>query len=125
MDENDRARALPRVHRLRADVFYGWFVVAGAFFVSLVSVGVGFYGQTVFLDGLIHEKGWTRESVSAASTLYFLTAGVAGMAVGMAATMESVGVLEAAGTGVVIGVGVLVVTYALNTRLSGKRQWTS
>ena len=82
MDENDRTRALPRVHHLRADVFYGWFVVAGAFFVSLVSVGVGFYGQTVFLDGLIHEKGWTRESVSAASTLYFLTAGVAGMAVG-------------------------------------------
>ena len=82
MSKDVRSRALPRVHRLQADVFYGWFVVGGAFFVSLVSVGVGFYGQTVFLDGLIHEKGWSRESVSAASTLYFLTAGVTGMAVG-------------------------------------------
>jgi MFS family permease len=75
---------LPTIHRLRPDAFYGWFVVAGTFVLSFVSVGIGFYGQTVFLDGLIHEKGWSQASVSGASTLFFMFTGVAGVAVGRA-----------------------------------------
>ena len=54
-----------------------------------------------------------------------LTGMVAGMAVGMAATRSPVSELEAAGTGALIGLGVLVVTYALNARISGKSQWTT
>jgi len=78
------ARPLPAVHRLRSDLYYGWFVVAGTFVLGFVSVGIGFYGQTVFLDGLIHEKGWSQASVSGASTLFFMFTGVAGVAVGRA-----------------------------------------
>jgi MFS family permease len=74
----------PRIQRLRPGLFYGWFVVVAAFLLSFVSVGIGFYGQTVFLDGLIHEKGWSKASVSGASTLFFMTTGFAGVPVGRA-----------------------------------------
>ncbi len=77
-------RPLPAVHRLRPDLYYGWFIVAGTFALSFVSVGIGFYGQTVFLDGLIHEKGWSKASVSGASTAFFMLTGVASAAVGRA-----------------------------------------
>lgn len=75
-------RALPAIHRLAPRAFYGWFIVAGTFALSFVAVGIGFYGQTVFLDALIREKGWSKESVSAASTFYFVVSGLAGIAVG-------------------------------------------
>ncbi len=76
--------ALPGIHRLRPGLFYGWYIVAGTFWLSFVSVGIGFYGQTVFLDGLIDEKGWSQASVSGASTLFFMITGVAGIPVGRA-----------------------------------------
>ncbi len=74
----------PLIQRLNPNLFYGWFIVAGTFLLSFVSVGIGFYGQTVFLDGLIHEKGWSRASVSAASTVFFMVTGLAGVPVGRA-----------------------------------------
>ncbi len=77
-------RPLPAIHRLRPQAYYGWFVVAGGFILSFVAVGIGFYGQTVFLDGLIREKGWAKETVSGASTLYFIVSGIAGNFVGRA-----------------------------------------
>lgn len=77
-------RPLPTVHRLSPGIYYGWFIVAGTFALSFVSVGIGFYGQTVFLDALIHEKGWSKASVSGGSTLFFMTSGMAGVLVGRA-----------------------------------------
>ncbi len=76
------ASPLPFVHRLVPQVYYGWFVMAGSFVLSFVSVGIGFYGQTVFLDGLIREHDWTKAEVSGASTFYFIVSGIAGMGVG-------------------------------------------
>ena len=75
-------RALPPIHRLRPELYYGWYVVAAGFALSFVSVGIGFYGQTVFLDGLIRENGWSKASVSGASTVYFITTGLVGVGVG-------------------------------------------
>jgi sugar phosphate permease len=77
-------RPLPAAHRLAPGLYYGWIIMAGSFLLSFVSVGIGFYGQTVFLDGLIRENGWTKETVSGASTLYFIVSGIAGIAVGRA-----------------------------------------
>ena len=76
------AQPLPSIHRLQPHLYYGWFVVAAGFALSFVSVGIGFYGQTVFLDGLIRENGWSKASVSGASTVYFITTGLAGIGVG-------------------------------------------
>lgn len=56
--------------------------MAGSFAISFVSVGIGFYGQTVFLDALIREHQWSKEAVSGGATLYFMVSGLAGIAVG-------------------------------------------
>ncbi len=75
-------RPLPGVHRAFPGVFYGWFVVAGAGLLAFVGVGVGFYGQTVFLDGLTRERGWAPASVAGASSFYFILSGLVGTWVG-------------------------------------------
>jgi predicted MFS family arabinose efflux permease len=81
-DKPDHTAPLPAVHKIAPNLYYGWIVMAGCFVLSFVSVGIGFYGQTVFLDSLIRENGWSKELVSGASTLYFIVSGVAGIAVG-------------------------------------------
>jgi MFS family permease len=53
-------------------VFYGWYVVAAAFFVALCSWGFGFYGPGVYLASLRTLHGWPATWVSAAVTLYYL-----------------------------------------------------
>ncbi|MCP4002928.1 MAG: MFS transporter [bacterium] len=75
---------LPAVHRLFPGVFYGWLIVFGSALVSFVCVGVGFYSQAVLLDSLVETRGFTRESISAASSLYFMVAGIAGSLIGLA-----------------------------------------
>lgn len=77
-------RGTPVFHRNSPAVFYGWYIVASSFFLSFVSVGIGFYGQAIFLDALIRTREWRPEEVSGASTLYFITVGVAGLLVGRA-----------------------------------------
>jgi MFS family permease len=50
--------------------------------VAFVGVGIGFYGQTVLLDGLSRAHGWSRASVSGAASLYFVSAALYGAVVG-------------------------------------------
>ena len=80
--EGGSTHALPALHRLFPGAFYGWFIVAGGSLLSFVVVGVGFYGMAVFLDGLCNERGWSRTSVSFATSLYFVTTGLAGSLIG-------------------------------------------
>jgi MFS family permease len=63
-------------------VFYGWVVVGGSALQSAVGVGVGFYTLTVLLDALVEQRGWSRDAVSGASTLYFLMSALSGTLVG-------------------------------------------
>ena len=77
-------RPLPALHRLAPQLFYGWIITAGAFLLSFVIVGVGFYSLTIFLDALCLDRGWSRASVSGATTLYFLTSGATGTLIGRA-----------------------------------------
>ena len=73
---------LPALARIAPGVFYGWWVALGACLVSFVCAGVGFYSQGVLLDALCHERGWSRASVSGATSVYFVVSGVAGLGVG-------------------------------------------
>jgi MFS family permease len=72
------------VHRLAPSLFYGWIITAGTFLLSFVIVGIGFYSLTIFLDALCLDRGWSRASVSGATTLYFLTSGATGTLIGRA-----------------------------------------
>ena len=56
--------------------------MAGAGLLTFVTVGIGFYGQTVLLDALSEHRGFSKVFVSAAATLYFVVAGLLGPFVG-------------------------------------------
>ena len=76
-------RALPRIHRLFPGVFYGWLVAFGSGVLAFAAVGIGFYGQTVLLEGLVSQRGWPLARVAGASTLFFVIAGAVGPAIGV------------------------------------------
>ncbi|MCZ6783597.1 MAG: MFS transporter, partial [Proteobacteria bacterium] len=79
-----RPRPLPALHRLFPNVYYGWIVTAACSVLSFLVVGIGFYGMVVFLDALVVDRGWDRASVSGATSLYWITTGVTGIAIGRA-----------------------------------------
>jgi MFS family permease len=72
----------PALQRSDSERFYGWFVVAGASLLAFVVVGVGFYCLAVLFDGLCREHGWPPTSVALATSLFFVTTGLAGALVG-------------------------------------------
>ena len=53
--------------------FYGWRVVAGAFFMAMFSWGTAFWGPPIFLGILTNKTGWSSSFVSIAVTVHFLT----------------------------------------------------
>ncbi|HTO53690.1 MAG TPA: MFS transporter [Myxococcota bacterium] len=81
--EGDAAHAaLPALARVAPGLFYGWWVAIGACLISFVCAGVGFYSQGVLLDALCHDRGWSRASVSGATSVYFIVSGPIGLGVG-------------------------------------------
>src|SRR5690242_4564305 len=79
----DGARRAPACVRLvRERVFYGWIVTLGCTALTFVVVGVGYYGQSVFLKPLRTEHHWSSAIVNGASALYFAVSGFAALAVG-------------------------------------------
>jgi sugar phosphate permease len=63
-------------------IFYGWWIAVAACLITFVGVGVGVYGPTVFLSALHDHHGWSRGSISIATTLYYLVGGVCGIFIG-------------------------------------------
>jgi MFS family permease len=61
------------------DRFPGNGVILGCFIVLTTSSGLGFYGLAVYLNAFSRERGWEVASVSLATTLFFLVAGVCGV----------------------------------------------
>jgi sugar phosphate permease len=93
------------LRRLAPRIFYGWLIAVGCGLVSFVVVGIGFYGVVVFLDALVTEHGWNRVEISAATSLYWIVTGVAGVALGRA--------VDRVGARSFLAVGVLVMSLAL------------
>lgn len=66
----------------RPRIFAGWVVVAAAFVVLMTNAGLGFYGLAVYLEALTREQGFGTGSVSAATSVFFVVAGLVGRSVG-------------------------------------------
>jgi MFS family permease len=66
----------------RKGMFYGWWMVVAGTIVFVISSGIGFYCNGVFLDPLIQLHGWSKGSVSLAITLFFFTIGIIGLIFG-------------------------------------------
>jgi len=52
--------------------FFGWTVVAGAFFLAMSGWGLGFYGPPVFLHTIHATRGWPVSLVASAITIHYL-----------------------------------------------------
>jgi len=61
-----------RVSRSSAKTFYGWRVVAAAFWLAVFGWGLGFYGPPVYLHAVREARGWSLILVSTAVTVHFL-----------------------------------------------------
>lgn len=64
-------------------IFYGWWVVAASFPISLYVSGIIFYGFTAFFEPLVKEFGWSYTKVSFAASLRGLEAGIFSPFVGL------------------------------------------
>jgi sugar phosphate permease len=64
-------------------IFYGWWVVAACFFISLYTGGVVFYGFTAIFEPLADEFGWSYAQISLAASLRGLEAGLLAPLIGM------------------------------------------
>jgi sugar phosphate permease len=56
--------------------FYGWYIAFAASLLTLITVGVGYYVLAVFLRPLQEAHGWSNTTVSAATSSYFIIAGI-------------------------------------------------
>ncbi|MBI4832638.1 MAG: MFS transporter [Candidatus Lindowbacteria bacterium] len=65
-------------------IYYGWWVVLGAFFTLFVCAGIGFFAFPVFLKAIEVEEGWSRTSLSIAGAIASLAAGFSTPAIGWA-----------------------------------------
>ena len=75
-------RGPPAARVLPTSVFYGWYVAVACGVMMWVTVGVGYYGLSVFLRPLQDEHDWSAAVVSGASGLFFVVSGVAAFVVG-------------------------------------------
>lgn len=64
--------------------FPGRQVIAGGFLSLTVTSGLSFYGLAVYLNAFSNERGWSLSSISLATTVFFVTGGVIGLAVARA-----------------------------------------
>jgi len=61
----------------RAETFFGWRVVTGAFVLAVFGWGIGFYGPPVFLQTIRATRDWPLALVSTAVTAHFLIGALA------------------------------------------------
>src|SRR5262245_10436859 len=92
-----------------AGMFYGWYVVGGAFLLALWSWGLGFYGSSIYIVALGREHGWSISTVSLAITTYYLIG--AGCIALIGDTMRRFGTHRVVAAGVLaMGAGVAALT---------------
>jgi MFS family permease len=63
-------------------IYYGWWVVGGAFLLLFCAVGTHFYAFPVFFDVMVREMGWARTQAALAMTIGTFVAGAMGVFVG-------------------------------------------
>lgn len=83
-----------------------WQLVGALFAMMMFSSGIGFYNQSVLLEALTRERGFSVSAASLASTVFFATSGLAGLAV--ASMIERIDARWSVAVGVVVCAASLV-----------------
>ncbi|MSP42446.1 MAG: MFS transporter [Alphaproteobacteria bacterium] len=75
------SRNAPLGEEPRPRIFYGWRVVASVFVIMTFSSGLGFYNISVILSALTREQGFSVSLASAATAVFFVVSGFAGLSI--------------------------------------------
>ena len=86
--------------------FYGWVVVAAAFFVALVAYGVQ-YSFGIFIDPLKADFGWSGELVGGAASLFMFSRGALAILTGRITDRHGPRIIVAIG-GLFLGLGLIL-----------------
>jgi len=90
-------------------IYYGWWVVGGAFLLLFCSMGTHFYAFPVFFDVMVREMEWARTQVALALSVGTFVLGVVGLLVG--GLIHKVGLRPVMVCGTLIaGLGFLLLT---------------
>ena len=92
-----------------------WQIVGALFAMMMFSSGLGFYNQSVLLEALTRERGFSVFSASFASTVFFATSGFVGLAV--ASLIERIDARWSVAAGVAICAASLVAIGRVETLL--------
>jgi len=96
-------------------IFYGYWIVAIAFFCSFINSGCGFYAFSLFVKPLQAEFGWSRGGIMVALSIFFLIGGVSAPAVGR--LVDRFGAKKVITTGAVItGLGFIILSMVHSLR---------
>ena len=87
----------------RSRLYFGWYIVAGAFLAQMLQAGLSVYAGGVFLVPMTEDLGWSRTEFTLAQTVGQVVTGAIGFFIG--AHVDRRG-----GRGVMIAGGVLVVS---------------
>lgn len=90
-------------------IYYGWWVVGGAFLLLFCSLGTHFYAFPVFFDVMVREMEWTRTQVALALTLGTFVIGAMGLLVGWLIHKVGLRPVMVCGT-LIAGLGFLLLT---------------
>jgi MFS family permease len=90
-------------------LYYGWWVVTGAFLLLFCSMGTHFYAFPVFFDVMVREMEWARTQVALALTVGTFVLGVAGLLIGALIHRIGLRLVMVCGT-LIAGLGFLLLT---------------
>ena len=71
-----------RITMPKANIFYGWRIVAASFVLLFLFAGAGFYSFSIFIKPLEDDFGWPRASIALTMSIYFMVGGCAGPVIG-------------------------------------------
>lgn len=107
-------------------IFYGWWIVAASFVVSMYTGGVIFYGFTAFFEPIVADMDWNYTQVSIAASLRGMESGIISPFVGIAVDRFGPrrvifigGIVIAAGLALLAGAKSLVMFYSAFALLAG------
>ena len=63
-------------------VFYGWYVVAAVFVITMTTSGLAFYNLSILLAAFVAERGFPVGLASTATAAFFVAGGIGGVIAG-------------------------------------------
>lgn len=63
-------------------VFYGWYIVAAVFVITMTTSGLAFYNLSILLAAFVAERGFPVGLASSATATFFIASGIGGVIAG-------------------------------------------